>query len=86
MAWTAEMKGWAKAGVLDRLCEEQQRQRLIRIRIEAVRLDSTTVTIHPDGTGALERTDRSPSQNRAANGQPAFIWLPRMLGTPSRSP
>jgi len=46
------MNRWAKAGVIDRLFEEMQRQQLIRIKIEAVSVDSTSVKVHPDGTGA----------------------------------
>lgn len=80
------MNRWAKAGVLDRLFEQMQSQQLIRVKIEAVSLDSTIVKVHPDGTGALKKTDRSASESPAADGQPRFIWLPRMLGMPSRSP
>ena len=80
------MNRWAKAGVLDRLFEELQQQQLVRIRIEAVSLDSTIVKVHPDGTGALKKTARNPSANPEADGQPKFIWLPRMLAAPSRSP
>ena len=80
------MNRWAKAGVLDRLFEALQRHQLIRIKIEAVSLDSTIVKVHPDGTGALKKTDRKPSTGRAADGQPKFIWLPRMLDAPSHSP
>jgi transposase len=50
------MNRWAKAGVLDRLFEGLQHQQLVRIRIEAVSLDSTIVKVHPDGTGALEKS------------------------------
>jgi hypothetical protein len=50
------MNRWAKAGVLDRLFAELQREQLIRIKIEAVSLDSTIVKVHPDGTGALKKT------------------------------
>lgn len=80
------MNRWAKAGVLDRLFEELQHQQLVRIRIEAVSLDSTIVKVHPDGTGALKKTECKPSANLEADGQPKFIWLPRMLGVSSRSP
>jgi transposase len=79
------MNRWAKAGVLDRLFEELQHQQLVRIKIEAVSLDSTIVKVHPDGTGALKKTAPNPSANREQDGQPKFIWLPRMLGAPSRS-
>ncbi len=80
------MNRWAKAGVLDRLFEEMQRHQLVRIKIEAVSLDSTIVKVHPDGTGALKKTAGKPSENPAADGPPRFIWLPRMLGVPLRSP
>lgn len=80
------MNRWAKAGVLNRLFEELQRHQLIRIKIEAVSLDSTIVKVHPDGTGALKKTVRRPSANREVDGLPRFIWLPQMLGAPSRSP
>jgi transposase len=73
------MNRWAKAGVLDRLFEELQHQQLVRIRIEAVSLDSTIVKVHPDGTGALKKTALRPSADRAADGPRRFIWLPRML-------
>jgi hypothetical protein len=68
--------------VLDRLFEEMQHQQLIRIKIEAVSVDSTIVKVHPDGTGALKKTVRKPSASRAADGPQKFIWLPRMLARP----
>jgi len=76
------MNRWAKAGVLDRLFAQLQREQLIRIKIEAVSLDSTIIKVHPDGTGALKKTDRKPSANPAAAGLPKFIWLPRVLDAP----
>ena len=74
------MNRWSKAGVLDRVFERLQRQQIIRIKVEAVSLDSTIVKVHPDGTGALKKTVRKPSANLAAAGAPKSIWLPRMLG------
>jgi transposase len=73
------MNRWSKNGVLDQVFELLQREQLVRIRIEAVKLDSTTVKVHPDGTGALKKTDLKPSANPAVDGTPRFIWLPRML-------
>jgi transposase len=74
------MNRWSKSGVLDRVFEELQQAQVVRIKIEAVSLDSTIVKVHPDGTGALKKTARSPSASPAAGGPPRFIWLPRMLG------
>ena len=76
------MNRWSKAGVLDRVFEQLQQSQVVRIRIEAVSLDSTSIKVHPDGTGALRKTARSPSASRAADGTPRFIWLPRMLVRP----
>jgi transposase len=76
------MNRWSKSGVLDRVFEQLQREQVVRIKLEAVSLDSTIVKVHPDGTGALKKTGRSPSASRAADGPPRFIWLPRMLERP----
>ena len=73
------MNRWSKCGVMDRIFEKLQLEQIVRIRIEAFSLDSTSVKVHPDGTGALKKTGPSPSANRAADGPPRFIWLPRML-------
>jgi len=74
------MNRWSKSGAMDRVFEKLQLEQIVRIRIEALSLDSTSVKVHPDGTGALKKTDLSPSANLAADGPPRFIWLPRMLG------
>ena len=76
------MNRWSKNGVLDHVFEQLQREQIVRIKIEAVKLDSTTVKVHPDGMGALKKTDRRPSENPAEDGPPRFIWLPRMLERP----
>jgi transposase len=76
------MNRWAKAGVLDRMFEELQRSQVVRIRIEAVSLDSTSIKVHPDGTGALKKTAHRPSASPGADGTPRFMWLPRMLERP----
>ncbi|CAD0307640.1 hypothetical protein CFBP498_08190 [Xanthomonas hortorum pv. vitians] len=52
------MNRWAKAGVLDRMFAQLQKSQIVRIKIEAVSLDSTSVKVHPDGTGALKKTAR----------------------------
>jgi hypothetical protein len=65
---------------MDRVFEKLQLEQIVRIRIEALSLDSTSVKVHPDGTGALKKTDPSRSANLAADGLQRFIWLPRMLG------
>jgi transposase len=76
------MNRWAKKGVLDQVFEKLQREQIVRLKIEAISLDSTSIKVHPDGTGALKKTDHRPSASRAAAGTPRFIWLPRMLARP----
>ena len=76
------MNRWSKSGVLDHVFELLQREQIVRIKIEAVKIDSTIVKVHPDGTGALKKTDPRRSENPAADGPPRFIWLPRMLERP----
>ena len=76
------MNRWSKSGVLDRVFERLQRSQIVRIKIEAVSLDSTIVKVHPDGTGALKKTDLRPSASLEGAGPPRFIWAPRMLERP----
>ena len=71
------MSRWAKAGVLDRVFTALQEEEIIRIRVEALSLDSTIVQ---------KKTARNRSGARAEDGAPRFIWLPRMIGEPSPSP
>ena len=73
------MNRWSKSGALNRIYDHLQREQLISIKIEAVSLDSTSVKVHPDGTGALKKAARNPSVNPEADGTPRFIWLPRVL-------
>src|SRR5437868_15053424 len=76
------MNRWSKNGVLDRVFAQLQHAQIVRIKIEAVGLDSTAVKVHPDGTGALKKTAHKPLASPAADGPPRFIWLPRMLERP----
>lgn len=73
------MNRWAKAGVLDKIFAELQRHQIIRVRIETVAIDSTSVKVHPDGTGALKKTAHSQSENPGEDGLQRFIWLPQVL-------
>ena len=76
------MNRWSKAGVLDRVFARLQQEQILAIRFEQVCLDSTTIKVHPDGTGALKKPARKPSDAPGADAPPRFIWLPRMLGAP----
>ena len=68
------MSRWAKSGVLDRVFEALKDQR--NVPPEALSLDSTSIKVHPDGTGALKKTARNPSEDPAEAGIQRFIcWL-----------
>ena len=49
------MNRWSKNGVLDQVFERLQKEQVVRIKIEAVKMDSTIVKVHPDGTGAFKK-------------------------------
>jgi len=53
------MNRWAKSGALDKVFEKLQLEQIVRIKIEALGLDSTSVKVHPDGTGALKKRPTS---------------------------
>lgn len=76
------MRRWTRAGVLDCVFVELQRSQIARIRIEAVSSGSTSIKVHPDGTGALKKTDPRPSASPGAGEIPRFIWLPQMTERP----
>jgi len=72
------MNRWSKAGVLRRLFEALQIEGVIQIKMESVCLDSTTVKVHPDGTGALKKTGGRASAGLAADSPQRFMWSPRL--------
>jgi len=74
------MNRWSKAGVLDRVFARLQQEQILAIDSKHVCLDSTTIKVHPDGTGALKKTGRKPSGARGADARLKFIWLPRVTG------
>jgi transposase len=80
------MNRWSKSGVWDRVFARLQQAGLLRVELKVVSLDSTSVKVHPDGTGAEKKTARRRSANLAEAGTPRFIWLPRMIAAPSASP
>ena len=72
------MNRWSKNGVLQRVFEALQRENIIQIKVEAVCLDSTTVKVHPNGTGALKKEENNPSVGQEADSQRRFIWSPQL--------
>jgi transposase len=47
----------AKHGVLERIFQTLQKEQIANRRITVVSLDSSSVKAHPDGTGALKKTE-----------------------------
>lgn len=45
----------AKSGVIQRVFEEIQRERILAIHIDFIALDSTSTKVHPDGMGAEKK-------------------------------
>ena len=67
---------------LDRVFEHLQRVQIVRVKLEAVSMDSTIVKVHPDGTGALKkRTTGYRKVPRRMDHQDS-LWLPQMLERP----
>jgi transposase len=72
------MNRWSKSGALQRLFESLQIEGIIQIRMEAVCLDSTTVKVHPDATGALKKQENKASDAQGEDSPQKFIWSPRL--------
>jgi transposase len=73
---------WSKKGVIERVFVRLQEEQILSIKLEVLSLDSTSMKVHPDGTGARKKTARKPSASHAGAGRPRFIWWPRLLGAP----
>ena len=71
---------WSKNGVLQRVFEGLQQEGIIRIKVKSVCMDSATVKVHPDGTGALKQVAGNPSSAPEEGSLPKFIWSPRLTG------
>ena len=72
------MNRWAKTGVLNSIFEAWPAKKIIPVRIEDYSLDSTSVKVHPDGTGALKKTASSRLESHQEGGQKTICW-PKML-------
>ena len=79
------MNRWSKNGVLQRVFEALQLENIIRIKVEAVCLDSTTVKVHPNGTGALKKVENKLLDVQEADSQRRFIWSPQLTDRLSAS-
>ena len=62
------MRRWADNGVWTRVLESLQSKLNISLDVTALSLDSTSIKVHPDGTGALKKTAHKPSAKVVAVG------------------
>lgn len=72
------MNRWAKSGVLDRAFELLREQNVLDLPAGVLSLDSTSIKVHPDGTGALKNSERRLSGFPVEGEPPKYIWLPRV--------
>ena len=72
------MNRWSKNGVLRRLFEALQTEGIIRIKMEVLCIDSTSVKVHPNGTGALKKVESRVSGDQEGDSQLRFIWSPHL--------
>ena len=72
------MNRWSKNGVLQRLFESLQQENIINIKMEAVCLDSTSVKVYPNGSGALKKVANRKSDVHEEDLPQRFIWSPHL--------
>jgi len=69
---------WNKNGTMDRIFTALQERNIIDIRTTIVCRDSTSVKVHPDGTGALKKSGEQAIGRSKGGSQRRSIWLPRL--------
>jgi transposase len=77
-----KLNRWSKNGTLERIFEAMQNKGIVSIETTVICLDSTTVKVHPDATGALKKTENRVLGVLKAGLRPRFIWLPRLPNQP----
>jgi len=70
---------WSKQGVLERVFIALQKEQIVKIRIEHLSLDSTSIKLHPDAHGALKKRVSKQLGSQGEVGTQSFMWLPRMI-------
>ena len=62
--YTKDLRDGAENGVIQRIFNALQQEKIIAIKVEVLALDSTSCKLHPDAHGALKNTDSCPSENQ----------------------
>lgn len=73
---------WAKNGTLAAVFIVLQKAEIIKIRIERISLDSSSIKVHPDAHGAAKKTESNASERAGEAGTPNFMWVPLMIECP----
>lgn len=77
-------KRWCENGVIQRVFNAMQQEKIIAIKVEVLALDSTSCKLHPDAHGALKNTGNNPLENPKADGTLSFTWYPQMTRSSSK--
>jgi transposase len=75
------LRRWSKNGVLQRAFLLLQQKNIIQVSVQILSLDSTSIKVHPDGTGALKNTESKQWGCPVVVATPSFIWSPHPTGT-----
>jgi len=73
------MNRWAKSGVLQKIFYELQKKGIIKVEVNVMCIDSTSVKVHPDGTGALKKVENRASGEAEEDLLQKFIWCPHLI-------
>lgn len=77
-------KRWCENGVIQRVFNAMQQEKIIAVKVEVLALDSTSCKLHPDAHGALKNMENNLSENPKADGIPSFTWYPQMTKSLSK--
>ena len=58
---------WSKKGIIEQIFLKLQEEKIIKIDTDILCIDSTSIKVHPDGTGAL-KTNGKQSIGRSKGG------------------
>jgi transposase len=72
------MLRWSENGVLQRLFEALQILGIVEIKVEIIHLDSTSIRVHQDATGAPKKRANRPLDEAAGETRRRFTWSPHL--------
>ena len=67
-------KRWAERDVLERLCIGLKKEKLIKMSVTCLGLDSTSIKVHPDAGGGFKKNG-PPSTCKSRGGLPTKIHM-----------